>query len=157
MPARAAWAWVAGSAFLALLVAGLLRPSGSECGPASREARRISDLKNVQAALASYHRTHGVYPSTEGAWRGDMEVLGGHGYDAQGYIPGLVPQFLPSLPKDPDSQFPDHRRGYMYRSDGVDYKFVLLGTPESFDEGNPYLDPARIYCWQVSSAGAASW
>lgn len=139
------------------MLAGILIPVLDDAGESAREARRQSDLKNVQAALESFRRTNGLYPDTADAWQGDMTDNGGFGYDAAGYIPGLVPDFLPSLPKDPDGQYPTASEGYMYRSDGVNYKFVLLGTPENFDAGNPYLDPARADSWQISSPGAYNW
>jgi prepilin-type N-terminal cleavage/methylation domain-containing protein len=139
------------------MLAGILIPVLDDAGESAREARRQSDLKNVQAALESHRRTNGLYPDTADAWQGDMTDNGGFGYDAAGYIPGLVPDFLPSLPKDPDGQYPTASEGYMYRSDGINYKFVLLGTPENFDAGNPYLDPARADSWQISSPGAYNW
>ncbi|MDA1260679.1 MAG: hypothetical protein O3A20_08660, partial [Planctomycetota bacterium] len=141
------------------MLAGILIPVLDDAGRSAREARRGSDLKNVQAALETYRRTFGLYPDTAGAWSGDMSDNGGHGYDAiDPYILGLVPDFLPSLPKDPDSQYPTASAGYMYRSNTTDYKFVLNGTPEGFDAGNPFLDPARIgTAWQVSSPGAYNW
>jgi len=145
---------------MTLLCAGVLMPPvlDGHSPDSLRDARRGSDLKNVQAALESFHRTHGEYPSTESEWRGDMTEYGGFGYDAgNSYVPGLVPNFLPSLPKDPDSQYPTHELGYMYRSDGVNYKFVLRGTPDDFSAGNPYLDPVRDDSWQASSSGGLYW
>ncbi len=140
------------------MLAGILIPVLEDAAQSSRDARRSADLKNVQSALESYKRTYGTYPSTADAWRGDMTNNGGYGYDAAGYIPGLVPEFLPALPKDPDSRYPDADNGYMYRSDGTDYKFVLNGTPESFPAGNPFYDPQRATtAWQVSSPGGYNW
>ncbi len=140
------------------MLAGILIPVLEDAAQSSRDARRAADLKNVQAALESYKRTIGTYPDTSDAWQGDMTDNGGFGYDAAGYVPGMVPDFLPALPKDPDSQYPTASEGYMYRSDSVDYKFVLLGTPESFATGNPFYDPARAATsWQISSPGADNW
>ncbi len=143
------------------LLAGVLLPELTvdieKCG-GSRDARRAADLKNVQAALESYRRDHGAYPSTDSQWRGDAGDFGSHSYDAAGFIPGLVPNYLPALPKDPDTQHPTIASGYRYRSDGVDYKMILDGTPETFPSGNPFYDPERpATSWQVSSPGGFHW
>lgn len=140
------------------MLAGILIPVLEDATSSSRDARRASDLKNVQAALESFKRVNGIYPDTSDAWQGDMSDNGGLGYGTTGYIPGLVPDFLPALPKDPDSQFPTASEGYMYRSDGTDFKFVLNGTPETFAIGNPYYDPARATtAWMISSPGGYNW
>lgn len=144
-------------AILAML-AGVLVPVLEDSSASARDARRAADLKAVQAALEAYKRVNGSYPDTSGAWQGDSTGDGGYGYDATGYIPGLVPQFMQALPKDPDSVYPDATNGYMYRSDGTDYKFALNGTPESFPAGNPFFDPQRTTtAWQVSTPGGYNW
>lgn len=140
------------------MLAGILIPVLEDAAQSSRDARRASDLKNVQAALESYKRVVGTYPSTGDEWWGDMSDNGGYGYDAGGYIPGMVPDFLPALPKDPDSQYPTASAGYMYRSDGTDFKFVINESPESFPTGNPFYDPQRgTTAWQISSPGGYNW
>lgn len=140
------------------MLAGILVPVLEDAASSGREARRAADLKSVQAALEGYKRANGVYPTTSGAWQGDGTNNGGMGYDAAGYIPGLAPNFIPRLPKDPDSQYPNATAGYAYRSDGTDYKFILEGTPESFDASNPFYDPQRAAtAWQVSSPGGLNW
>jgi prepilin-type N-terminal cleavage/methylation domain-containing protein len=140
------------------MLAGILIPVLGDAAKSARDSRRATDLKSVQSALEAYKRANGVYPTTNGNWQGDSTADGGMGYDANGYIPGLVPTFAPTLPKDPDSRYPDATNGYAYRSDGVDYKFVVKGTPESFPAGNPFFDPqAGNANWQVSSPGGYNW
>ncbi len=140
------------------MLAGILIPVLEDSAASARDARRAADLKSVQAALEAYKRTNGSYPSTSGEWKGDSTNDGGLGYDAAGYIPGLVPNFLPALPKDPDTNFPDATNGYRYKSDGTDYKFELKGTPGSFPAGNPFYDPADATgSWQVSTPGGYNW
>ncbi len=140
------------------MLAGILIPVLEDAAKSSRDARRAADLKNVQAALESYKRVVGTYPNTGDEWFGDMSDNGGYGYDIAGYIPNVVPDYLPALPKDPDSRYPTASAGYMYRSDGVNYKMVCDGTPESFPAGNPFYDPQRAAtAWQISSPGGYNW
>ena len=140
------------------MLTGILVPVLEDSQKAARDARRSADLKAVQASLEAYKRVNGQYPSTGGAWQGDAPSFGGLGYDATGYIPGLVPNFMQALPKDPDASIPVDDRGYFYRSDGDDYKFGAHKTPESFDAGNPFIDPSRpTTSWMVSTPGAYNW
>ncbi len=140
------------------MLAGILIPVLEDAAKSSRDARRSADLKNCQAALESYKRVNGTYPDTGDEWFGDMSDNGGYGYDAAGYIPGMVPDFLPALPKDPDSQYPTASGGYMYRSNATDYKFVVNESPESYPAGNPFYDPQRpATAWQISSPGGYNW
>ena len=141
------------------MLAGILIPVLEDAAKSSRDSRRGSDLKTMQTALASFHRVNGAYPDTSDAWQGDASGVGAnHGYDAVGYCPGLVPDFMPALPKDPSPDLPDAANGYQYRSDGTDYKFVALGGPESFPTGNPFFDPTRAAtAWQISTPGGYTW
>jgi prepilin-type N-terminal cleavage/methylation domain-containing protein len=142
------------------MLAGILVPVLQEGQQTARDSRRMADLRSVQSALADYYREFGSYPNTSGAWQGDATDVGGLGYAATGYIPGLVPNHLTALPRDPDAQFPNATDGYMYRSDGTDYKFVLDGTPEdpaSFAEGFPFYDPQRTDSWMITTPGAYTW
>ncbi len=140
------------------LLSAIVVPVMGDASASSRSARRAADLRSVAAALATYKNTHGSYPTTGGEWKGDSTNDGGLGYGTDGYIPGLVPDLLPALPKDPNPAYPDATHGYRYKSDGTDYKFELHGTPESFPEGNPFVDAARPDSdWQVSTPGAYDW
>ena len=139
------------------LLTGILLPVLEGTSASARDARRAADLKSVQAALEAYKRVNGLYPDTGGQWQGDPANFGGMGYDAGGYIPGLVPDFLPALPKDPDPANPGADSGYIYNSDGSDYKFVANASPESFPTGNPFFDPQRADSWQVCTPAAYNW
>lgn len=140
------------------LLAGILVPVLAESTSAARDARRGRDLRAVQVALADYRETFGSYPTTGGEWHGDSALDGSYGYDAAGYVPELVPDFLPALPRDPDPRYPNATMGYAYRSDGVDFKMIARGTPESYGPSNPFADPqAPDTNWQVSSPGGYNW
>ena len=135
------------------MLAGILVPVLEDSAQSARDARRAADLKTVQSALEAYKRVTGLYPDTAGVFVDD----GTAGYDASGYIPGLVPNFMQSLPKDPDPQYPSAAGDYRYRSDGSDYKFRINGCPESFPAGNPFYDPGSATSWMVCSPGGYNW
>ena len=56
----------------------------------SRDARRQADIKNIQLALAVYYNENGMYPKNI--------------YSTSGVAPsnGLAPNYLPTVPKDPN-------------------------------------------------------
>jgi len=141
------------------MLAGILVPILEEEAAIARDGRRASDLRSVASALANYKDRNGAYPTTSGNWQGDAGNFGGYGYGATGYIPNLVPDYIPYLPQDPDAQFPNATDGgYMYRSDGSDFKFVINSTATTYYESNPFYDPTRpIVGWQVSSPGGYLW
>lgn len=141
------------------MMAGVLVPVLQEGQATARDSRRMADLRSVQSALADFHRDNGEYPDTGDEWQTDFE----DGYGAAGYIPGLVPDYMTALPRDPDTaQYPTEDAHYMFRSDGDDYKFVLNGTPEDQDslddDGFPFYDPARAEtAWMICTPGAYNW
>lgn len=141
------------------LLAGILVPILEQETVRARDGRRAGDLRSVASALATYKSLTGSYPSTGDEWLGDSSVYGSYGYDGAGYIPGLVPDYLPYLPKDPNPAYPDGSgAGYMYRSDGQDFKFVINATPSEYLLTNPFYDPQRPdSAWQVSSPGGYNW
>lgn len=141
------------------LLAGILAPILEDEAAIARDGRRATDLRTVATAMAHYNEVNGGYPDTGSQWFGDAGGHGGYGYDAAGYIPGIVPDYLPYLPKDPDSNYPDGATaGYMYRSDGNDFKFVINTTPSTYYISNPFYDPTRPTSgWQVSSPGGYNW
>ena len=68
-----------------------------------------------------------------------------------GYIPGLVPTYIAVLPLDPINT-PD---GYLYLSDGTNYKLLSHQSPESYPAaGTKFYDPVRpTWSWKLCSAG----
>jgi len=141
------------------MLAGILVPILAEDAAIARDGRRASDLRSVASALANYKDRNGVYPTTSGAWQGDAGNYGSMDYGTSGYIPSLVPDYIPYLPQDPDPQFPNGTDGgYMYRSNGKDFKFVIHSTPTTYYASNPFYDPTRpTIGWQVSSPGGYDW
>ena len=123
----------------------------------SRDARRMSDLREVQKALEFYYDDYNAYPSTGGSWWGSSSECHG-GPHGDGTIPGLIPDYMARVPQDPMSS---GGNCYLYRSDGVDYMFLAHGTIETFDPdiGPHPLD--RPCCNQqtiaVYSPGGRNW
>ena len=140
------------------LMAGVLIPIMANDAATARDATRAYDLRSLQSALRLFHERNGYYPSTDNEWVGDSPVLGMLGYGPNGYIQGLSPNYLPVLPRDPDSKYPVADAGYMYRSDGFDYKVVLHKTPESFSVANAFKDPERPgESWMICTPDAYRW
>jgi len=138
-------------------IAGIAVPRFSSVSDRSNDARRVSDMVAVEKALEMYKADHGVYPKVQG-WQGDAPNYGDHGYDKNGYIPGLVPNYIQRLPRDPDSQYPIGGKGYLYRSNGTDFKFIANKTPTDFPQDHRFYDPKRKKsAYQVSSPGGLKW
>jgi len=141
------------------LLSGIVFPVLASSEDSAFDARRAADLRQVQKALETYKAGNGAYPTTGGSWFGDSPANGAYSYTGPGgYIPGLAPGYLVTLPRDPDKEYPDALFGYMYRSDGFDYKFVLDGTPDSHRTYNQFEDPVRPgVAWMVSTDAAKNW
>lgn len=128
----------------------------------ARDASRKIDLKQLQTALELYLDSNNAYPSTSGAWWG-MSVNGGSRTTsgANAYIPGLTPTYISVLPDDPSGQTSGWS-GFLYRSDGINYKLLSHSIgPENFPTaGQAFYDPVRpTWAWMVCSREPAcgSW
>ena len=98
----------------------------------ARDAKRFSDLEQVQVALEAYYADHGSYPVQIGSrgWMGTTPGCYDNPGDPNAAIPGLVSGgYISALPQDPN---PSGDHCYLYRStDGKGYKFLAYGTIES--------------------------
>jgi hypothetical protein len=128
----------------------------------ARDARRVSDMKQVQVALELYLDSNNSYPSTGGAWWG-LSVNGGSRTTsgANAYIPGLTPTYISVLPADPSGDTSGWS-GFLYQSNGTNYKLLSHANgPESFpSSGQAFYDPVRpTWSWMVCSGEPAcsSW
>lgn len=106
----------------------------------TRDKIRFSSLKEVQLALEQYKAQNGQYPLTgcgeatsnfAGPGVGSVDNLKTcTGYEKiANYIPGLIPNYIKTLPFDPKFEFEDNR-GFYYRSDGNSYKLILYDVAE---------------------------
>ena len=100
--------------------------------------KRISDLVTLNDALKAFHAKTGAYPAAEG--------LKGAPDRGASWIPGLAPDFLAELPRDPAGGTDNTSPQYFYISDASGYKLIAHGV--SADGSNVEvlgvkIDPAR--------------
>jgi len=121
-----------------------------------RDIKRVQDLTEINNALQSYKNKTGEYPKSEG-WNGTKTCWGKASSD---WVPGLIPQYLPSLPVDP-SHKKNCDKQYVYNSDGTDYKLISHNpeTCEAIKTKYPNLIDPKRDCWAFGywSAGAKDW
>ena len=98
----------------------------------ARDTQRKTDLQMMQIALRLYAEQYGRYPDQGcvgyAAGPGDNSSWGG--CTAEEYAVGLAPNFIPTLPKDPNQEY-DIGRGFIYLSNGVDYKLMVHASVEN--------------------------
>lgn len=136
----------------------------------ARDARRISDLRQIQIALELYYTSNGSYPSTGNAWRSECND------DApNNVIPGLIPTYMPSFPSDPTMNKVADTSCYWYISTGTDYAFLdqfIQDVGFTYTNQPSFLDPARdrvaggdpcvldgiaYFARKISSPGGLCW
>lgn len=80
----------------------------------------------------------GAYPAADG--------LQGEPDRGKNWVPGLVPEFLPELPRDPAGAADNNGPQYFYISDGLGYKLIAHGVSadgSSVEVLGIKIDPAR--------------
>jgi prepilin-type N-terminal cleavage/methylation domain-containing protein len=114
----------------------------------TRDAKRQSDLRMVETALAAYKRANGRYPAMGADSNGDG--FSSETEDAN-YIAGLAPANINRLPRDPA---PNGNPGYSYRvnAEGSVYKLMALNTVES--ESVTYTHPFKSCDIRPASNGS---
>ncbi len=116
------------------MLAGIVYANYGSARASARDSIRQTNLKDLQLALQLYKAQNGQYPdncgSASGNWSGNVGI--GDNFKcsdgSNNYIQGLVPQYIPALPVDPKTS---DDRGYIYRSDGNNYKIMSNGIVES--------------------------
>ncbi len=88
--------------------------------PRLMNRKRVSDLVSINDALKAYHKQNGVYPRAGG--------LSGFPDRGAAWIPGLSPDFIAELPRDPALSSDKSGPQYVYASDGKDYKLLAQGV-----------------------------
>jgi len=138
---------LAGVVLLGALLRYLAAPGGES---------PVADLTAIKDALAKYHADHGAYPESE-AFDGLYSKFGASKAD---WIPGLVPEYLPGLPRDP-RRSDDKDCQYLYMSDGRDYKLVSYSPPDcqAVAAIRPDLIDPAVKCayYGYWTPGAAAW
>ncbi len=112
----------------------------------ARQAKRVSDFKEVMNALELYRGDNEHYPLALD-WRSQC-LDGGH-LAPENVIPGLVPEYIRAFPADPDMEEGTNTSCYMYIStetgDGyklLDYKISNF-TAADYKKFPALVDPAR--------------
>jgi prepilin-type N-terminal cleavage/methylation domain-containing protein len=159
------------------VLASILVSSLQSARAGSRDTIRKRNLKELQTALELYYYDHGNYPITtnksnparfiDGAdWRGESNNGGAYPLSGVGgYIPGLAPQYIKTLPSD---SFLNQEintcsagdAGYWYVSNGKNYKIKAKCLAEKYPVPNNdfFYDPGgRISTYVVYTSGARMW
>ncbi len=163
------------------VLASVLYASFEDSREQARDRVRSAELKELQMAIELYRAQNGQYPAA-GCGASTLQFAGPGPASVSGfracppgnplYILGLVPDFIPALPRDPRFES-EANRGFYYRSDGDSYKLMLHDvveslTVDSFDHEfarcprqmasgpcSGATPPPNTYA--VYSAGAESW
>ena len=109
---------------------------------------RISDLGIIAYALEKYKLKYKMYPISSEGGKGWDGLYSDYGVSKIDWIEGLVPEFLPSLPRDP-RLLTHGSYQYLYRSNGANYKLISHGPDdckEVFKAFPQIVDPVR-HCW----------
>jgi len=117
--------------------------------------KRVQDLVTINDALKAYQAKHGAFPQAA--------ALAGLNERGANWIPGLAPDFLKEIPRDPQH---GSTTQYVYVSDGANYKLLaagvsLVGSPNVEVLGikldptrNPTAENASFGFWTPGFAGA---
>lgn len=100
----------------------------------ARDKTRAASLQQLQLAITAYHaQNDNTYP-TPGCSAGPTDWVGPGTMTGEvscdNYIEGIVPDFMSALPTDPKGESKD-LEGFMYRSDGTDYKVLVKDSVEA--------------------------
>lgn len=126
--------------------AASVAPSNSAQPTADLLEQRLADLEAVKSAIERYKDKNGNYPIADDGWYGKGSEWG---KDTSDWVPGLAPEFIPSLPIDPSGT----KAIYLYRSNGADYKLIahLVEDCDSLaDDDRDMIDKVRVIdgkCW----------
>ncbi|OGE75347.1 MAG: hypothetical protein A3C85_02345 [Candidatus Doudnabacteria bacterium RIFCSPHIGHO2_02_FULL_48_21] len=133
------------------LLASVILVSLNSARAKARNAKRVSDLLQIQTALELYYDDNNRYP-VSGGWRSQCAGWGSLAQNLVVYDPaaakGIVPAYMAWLPADPSMNAAANTACYIYNSDGVNYKFLDRGIDDMTlaDVNGQFLkfkDPAR--------------
>lgn len=120
------------------IIATFAYVSFGEARAQSRDDIRKSDVRQLQLAIELYRAQNGEYPdagcsASAGDWvassdfspvPADIDID-----NCTNYIDGLVPDYIGELPTEVSAN--PQNKGYVYRSDGTDYKIMTYHSVES--------------------------
>ncbi len=116
------------------LLSSVVLTSVNSARAKARDARRITDLKEISKALEFYYDANNQYPQPSQGWSNWSGHCPTYG-NRDDYILGLVPNYISALPRDP--RFDDGGQCYMYLSNGSWYIMMTHLTMETIAGGDP--------------------
>jgi hypothetical protein len=129
------------------------KPSPLDAERLARNKFRLESLGQISSALEEYKNVHKSYPVSSG-WNG---LYSRYGTSSPDWIPGLAPEFIDKLPRDPRNNSDDTQQ-YLYQSNGRDYKLIAHGVDSFAGVGKKFVDPRRpSSAFGVWTKEAASW
>ena len=146
------------------ILATIILASLNSARAKARDAQRKGDMLSIRNALNMYYSDNGSYPLQYGGHWGGVDVTACSGPNGQtsganAYIQGLTPTYIKVLPTDPAPH--TGCSGYLYYSDGSNYKIIVYTTPESYPSvGTAFYDPVRsAFAWMICSGepACANW
>lgn len=134
----------------------------------ARDSARKVTLRSLQSPLQLYWNNNGSYPLTGSNWY-SSEPGDAVTNNAGNWIPGIVPQFASTLPRDPmggpgnaallsNCLANGWKRAYLYKSNGVEYKLLSHCAPEGapLSSNDRFYDPVRPgWAWMVCEGSTA--
>lgn len=126
---------------VAITIIGLLATvatfSANKALERNRDLKRQALINETADALEKYYYNNRSYPLSGASWNRDF-VNPGINFANNVYqtpiIPYLTPTYISTLPKDPKFNPATEIRGFMYYSDGNNYKLVSYNNIESTDK-----------------------
>lgn len=121
---------------------------------------RLIDFYMIVYALERYKLKHQAYPISSDGGRGWDGLYSRFGESRSDWIPGLAPEFLPELPRDPRMNKSTSEQ-YLYKSDGANYKLLAHSPDDCLEvlKVFPNLIDPRRNCWAYGywTPRGASW
>ncbi len=118
----------------------------SESRAQTRDKIRMTSLKELQLAVEQYKAQNGVYPlrgctvtdtTPTPQWTSPGTGDGDYYNECAQYIVGLVPDYIPALPTDPNAE-DDNNNGFLYwvSNDQSTYKIMVHRSVETLQVGS---------------------
>lgn len=150
---------------VAVTIIGLLATvatfTASKALERNRDLKRQALINETADALEKYYFNNRSYPISGASWNRDF-VNSGLNFTNNNYqtpiIPNLTPTYISTLPKDPKFNPATEIRGFMYYSDGQNYKLISYNNIESVDKistNDPLFDQ-KLIAWDCSIAKSYS-
>ena len=144
------------------ILSSIVYANFGEARKSSRDDIRKTSMKELQLAIEFYKAQNDVYPPAGCGANGTTWVGPGPGTHTVCplYITGLIPDYIPALPTDPNSENVNNK-GFIYRSNGTNYKLMIKDSVEvkttiAGDEyANNIVGDTDTYA--VYSAGGETW